>query len=103
MVPGVSVPLVEPVGLVFKLPEVVPLMLPGTVPCTVPGVTTVPGLLLMLPGVVTPGVPTAPVVPGVTIVPGVATPGVVCAKAVVLRPKPSRAAPRNFIVFIVVA
>jgi hypothetical protein len=74
------------------------------VPGTAPGVTTVPGLLFMLPGVLfTPaGVPIAPDVPGVMVVPGVATPGVVCAKAVVLRPKPSRAAPKICIVFIVV-
>jgi hypothetical protein len=96
-VPGVSVPLVVPV---LRLPEVVPLMVPGTAP----GVTTVPGLLFMLPGVLfTPaGVPIAPDVPGVMVVPGVATPGVVCAKAVVLRPRPSRAAPKICIVFIVV-
>jgi hypothetical protein len=78
-VPGVSVPLVVPV---LRLPEVVP---------------------LILPGVFTPaGVPIAPDVPGVIVVPGVAIPGVVCAKAVVLRPKPSRAAPKICIVFIVV-
>jgi hypothetical protein len=95
-VPGVSVPLVVPV---LRLPEVVPLIVPGMAP----GVTTVPGLLFMLPGVFTPaGVPIAPDVPGVIVVPGVAIPGVVCAKAVVLRPKPSRAAPKICIVFIVV-
>jgi hypothetical protein len=97
-VPGVSVPLVVPAGLVLRLPEVVPLMVPGTAP----GVTIVPGLLFRLPGVVTPGVPIAPDVPGVTVVPGVATPGVVWAKAVVLRPIVSRAAPKICIVFIVV-
>jgi hypothetical protein len=94
------VPLVVPAGLVLRLPEVVPFMVPE--PGTAPGVTTVPGLLFMLPGVTTPGVPTAPAVPGVTVVPGVATPGVVWAKAVVLRPKVSRAAPKICIVFIVI-
>jgi hypothetical protein len=102
-VPGVRLPLVVPVGLVLRLPEVVPFMVPGTTP----GVAMVPevaGLLFRLPGVVTPaGVPSVPAAPGVTVVPGVVeVPGVVCAKAVVLRPKPSRAAPHIFIVFIVV-
>jgi hypothetical protein len=96
-VPGVSVPLVVPAGLVLRLPEVVPVIVPGTAP----GVTTVPGLLFRLPGVVTPaGAPTVPAVPGVTVVPGVAVPGIVCAKAVVLRPNVSRAAPKICIVFI---